>query len=74
MVGAITVSIMPMMILLSVGALIGGWIIGGTVPAMIMQCGAAGSRCFLCRVGGRHALASLGLGSSGRSPGRWGLA
>ena len=35
MVGAITVSIMPMMILLSVGALIGSWIISGTVPAMI---------------------------------------
>ena len=35
MVGAITVSIMPMMILLSVGALIGSWIISGTVPGMI---------------------------------------
>ncbi len=35
MVGAITVSIMPMMILLSVGALIGSWIVSGTVPGMI---------------------------------------
>ena len=35
MVSAITVSIMPMMILLSVGALIGSWIISGTVPGMI---------------------------------------
>ena len=35
MVGAITVSIIPMMILLSVGALIGSWIISGTVPGMI---------------------------------------
>ncbi|MEL0161308.1 MAG: Na+/H+ antiporter NhaC [Halieaceae bacterium] len=35
MVGAITVSIMPMMILLSVGALIGSWMISGTVPGMI---------------------------------------
>ena len=35
MVEAITVSIMPMMILLSVGALIGSWIISGTVPGMI---------------------------------------
>jgi NhaC family Na+:H+ antiporter len=35
MVGAIAVSIMPMMILLSVGALIGSWMISGTVPGMI---------------------------------------
>ena len=35
MVAAITVSIMPMMILLSVGALIGSWMISGTVPGMI---------------------------------------
>ena len=35
MIGAINVSIMPMMILLSVGALIGSWIISGTVPGMI---------------------------------------
>ena len=35
MVGAITVAIMPMMILLSVGALIGSWMISGTVPGMI---------------------------------------
>ena len=65
MVGAISVSIMPMMILLSVGALIGSWIISGTVPGMIyygVQLLDPGffyaASAIIC------ALASLSLGSS----------
>jgi NhaC family Na+:H+ antiporter len=74
MVGAITVSIMPMMILLSVGALIGSWIISGTVPAMIYY-GVAlldpdlfyAASAFIC------ALASLSLGSSWTVAGTLGI-
>lgn len=65
MVTAITVSIMPMMILLSVGALIGSWMISGTVPGMIyygVQLLNPGwfyaASALIC------ALASLSLGSS----------
>ena len=65
MVGAITVAIMPMMILLSVGALIGSWMISGTVPGMIyygIQLLNPGwfyaASALIC------ALASLSLGSS----------
>ena len=74
MVGAITVSIMPMMILLSVGALIGSWIISGTVPAMIYF-GVAlldpdlfyAASALIC------ALASLSLGSSWTVAGTLGI-
>ena len=74
MVGAITVSIMPMMILLSVGALIGSWIISGTVPAMIYY-GVAlldpavfyAASALIC------ALASLSLGSSWTVAGTLGM-
>ena len=65
MVGAITVSIMPMMILLSVGALIGSWIISGTVPGMIyygVQLLDPGF--FYAASAAICALASLSLGSS----------
>ncbi len=74
MVGAITVSIMPMMILLSVGALIGGWIISGTVPGMIyygVQLLDPGffyaASAIIC------ALASLSLGSSWTVAGTLGI-
>ena len=74
MVGAITVSIMPMVILLSVGALIGSWIISGTVPAMIYF-GVAlldpdlfyAASALIC------ALASLSLGSSWTVAGTLGI-
>ena len=74
MVGAITVSIMPMMILLSVGALIGSWIISGTVPGMIyygVQLLDPGffyaASAVIC------ALASLSLGSSWTVAGTLGI-
>lgn len=74
MVGAITVSIMPMMILLSVGALIGSWIISGTVPGMIyygVQLLDPGffyaASALIC------ALASLSLGSSWTVAGTLGI-
>ena len=74
MVGAITVSIMPMMILLSVGALIGSWIISGTVPGMIyygVQLLDPGffyaASAIIC------ALASLSLGSSWTVAGTLGI-
>ena len=74
MVGAIIVSIMPMMILLSVGALIGSWIISGTVPGMIyygVQLLDPGffyaASAVIC------ALASLSLGSSWTVAGTLGI-
>ena len=74
MVGAIAVSIMPMMILLSVGALIGSWIISGTVPGMIyygVQLLHPGffyaASAIIC------ALASLSLGSSWTVAGTLGI-
>lgn len=74
MVGAITVSIMPMMILLSVGALIGSWIISGTVPGIIyygVQLLDPGffyaASAIIC------ALASLSLGSSWTVAGTLGI-
>ena len=74
MVGAIAVSIMPMMILLSVGALIGSWIISGTVPSMIyygVQLLDPGfffaASAIIC------ALASLSLGSSWTVAGTLGI-
>ena len=74
MVSAITVSIMPMMILLSVGALIGSWIISGTVPGMIyfgVQLLDPGffyaASAIIC------ALASLSLGSSWTVAGTLGI-
>ena len=74
MVGAITVSIMPMMILLSVGALIGSWIVSGTVPGMIyygVQLLDPGffyaASAMIC------ALASLSLGSSWTVAGTLGI-
>ncbi len=74
MIGAITVSIMPMMILLSVGALIGSWIISGTVPGMIyygVQLLDPGffyaASAIIC------ALASLSLGSSWTVAGTLGI-
>ena len=73
-VGAITVSIMPMMILLSVGALIGSWIISGTVPGMVyygVQLLDPGffyaASAIIC------ALASLSLGSSWTVAGTLGI-
>jgi NhaC family Na+:H+ antiporter len=74
MVAAITVSIMPMMILLCVGALIGSWIISGTVPGMIyygVQLLDPGvfyaASALIC------ALASLSLGSSWTVAGTLGI-
>ena len=74
MVAAITVSIMPMMILLSVGALIGSWIISGTVPGMVyygVQLLDPGffyaASAIIC------ALASLSLGSSWTVAGTLGI-
>ena len=74
MVGAITVSIMPMMILLSVGALIGSWIISGTVPAMIYY-GVAllDPSLFYAASAVICALASLSLGSSWTVAGTLGI-
>ena len=74
MVGAITVSIMPMMILLSVGALIGSWIISGTVPGMIyygVQLLDPGF--FYAASAAICALASLSLGSSWTVAGTLGI-
>lgn len=65
MVAAITVSIMPMMILLSVGALIGSWIISGTVPGMIYYgVQLLDPELFYAASALICALASLSLGSS----------
>ena len=65
MVSAITVSIMPMMILLSVGALIGSWIISGTVPGMIFYgLQLLNPDIFYAASAVICALASLSLGSS----------
>ena len=65
MVAAITVSIMPMMILLSVGALIGSWIISGTVPGMIYYgVQLLDPELFYAASALIWALASLSLGSS----------
>ena len=74
MVSAITVSIMPMMILLSVGALIGSWIISGTVPAMIYY-GVAllDPSLFYAASAVICALASLSLGSSWTVAGTLGI-
>ena len=74
MVSAITVSIMPMMILLSVGALIGSWIISGTVPGMIyygVQLLDPGF--FFAASAVICALASLSLGSSWTVAGTLGI-
>jgi len=65
MVAAITVSIMPMMILLSVGAVIGSWIISGTVPGMIYYgVQLLDPELFYAASALICALASLSLGSS----------
>ena len=74
MVGAITVSIMPMMILLSVGALIGSWIISGTVPGMIYYgVQLLDPRFFYAASAIICALASLSLGSSWTVAGTLGI-
>ena len=74
MVGAITVSIMPMMILLSVGALIGSWIISGTVPGMIYYgVQLLDPNWFYAASAVICALASLSLGSSWTVAGTLGI-
>ncbi|MDG2460692.1 MAG: Na+/H+ antiporter NhaC [Luminiphilus sp.] len=74
MVGAITVSIMPMMILLSVGALIGSWIISGTVPGMIYYgVQLLDPSVFYAASAVICALASLSLGSSWTVAGTLGI-
>ena len=74
MVGAITVSIMPMMILLSVGALIGSWIISGTVPGMIFYgLQLLNPDIFYAASAVICALASLSLGSSWTVAGTLGI-
>ena len=74
MVDAITVSIMPMMILLSVGALIGSWIISGTVPGMIYYgVQLLDPDLFYAASAVICALASLSLGSSWTVAGTLGI-
>ena len=74
MVDAITVSIMPMMILLSVGALIGSWIISGTVPGMIFYgLQLLNPDIFYAASAVICALASLSLGSSWTVAGTLGI-
>ena len=74
MVNGISVAVMPMMILISVGALIGSWIISGTVPGMIYYGIQLLDPAFFFAASALIcALASLSLGSSWTVAGTLGI-
>ena len=74
MVNGISIAVMPMMILISVGALIGSWIISGTVPGMIYYgIQLLDPAIFFAASALICALASLSLGSSWTVAGTLGI-